>query len=663
MSTCRARWVTVATWTPSWATAICAVALFSALFAKAALSQTPPSFQTSSTAAKDNLPQRLNDALEARGSGDPIRIAHASARVLSLALVQMAKIRLDAKDFTQAFDLCRQSLEFEDADQTRVEMAIVSLYARKTDDAVAQAAAAAKLNPNNSLAWTIKGEALIQAGDYRGAVESLQHALEIRRDTESLYAIGMAYLGAEDPQRAREAFSEVLTRAGDASWSRILIGRAYEEQKFSREAIEEYEAALRLDPRAPNAHYQWAHALLRANDWSPIPEVRHQLTEELKLNPRHFLANYLLGIFESIERNYAVSDRFLNVASGLDPNFPEIWMYLGLNANARGEKQVAERLLRKAVALREHSSDPHGHLSVRRAYIALGRLLVLSGRDEEGRRFLKAAEEMQLADLADRREKVAGIKSEEGAGVAGAVASVLSEADRHSLRTFGPADPAGDFSGSARTNGAGRNATPLSDRAAVVQLRAVLGVSFNDLATAEALQQQFELALKHYRLAGNWDPNIPQLARNLGLAYFYAGQPGNAIPSLERVVARTSSDVEAKVILARCYFSQKNYRKTAQLVDSISTQVEKDARINFMWAESLVELGRSREAVLALSRAEKADPGSDAQFLLDRAGLWNKLNNRARANQCFRAVLLLDPTNPIARHALATSGSGVAEQK
>jgi len=662
MSTRRARRVTVATSIPSRTAGICALALFSILSSKVAPPRTPSLFQTSSTATKDDLPRRLKDAVEARGSGDPIRIAHASARVLSLALVQMAKIRLDARDFAQAFYLCRQSLEFEDADQTRVEMAIVGLYARKTDDAVEQASAAAKLNPNNSLAWTIKGEALIQAGDYRGAVESLQRALEIRRDTESLYAVGMAYLAVEDPQKAREAFSEVLTRAGDAAWSRILIGRAYEEQKFSREAIEEYKAALRLDPRAPNAHYQWAHALLRANDWSPIPEVRYQLIEELKLNPRHFLSNYLLGIFESIERNYVASDRLLKVASGLDPSLPEIWMYLGLNANARGEKQAAERFFRKAVALREHGSDPRGHLSVRRAYSALGRLLVLSGRNAEGRKLLKTAQEMQLADLADRREKVAGIKSEEGAGVAGAV-SDLSEADRRWLRTFGPADPAGDFSGSALASSDGEKAPPPSDRPAVAQLRATLGASFNDLATAEALQQQFELALKHYRLAGTWDPNIPGLTRNLGLAYFYAGQPADAIPVLERVVARTSSDVQMKVILARCYFSGKNYRKTAQLVDSISAQVEKDAQINFIWAEALAELGRSREAVLALNRAEKADSGSDVQFLLDRARLWNKLDNRARANRCFRAVLSLDPANPIARQALAISDSGIAERK
>jgi tetratricopeptide (TPR) repeat protein len=237
----------------------------------------------------------------------------------------------------------------------------------------------------------------------------------------------------------------------------------------------------------------------------------------------------------------------------------------------------------------------------------------------------------------------------------------LSEADRRSPRTFGPFDSSGDSSRST-TGRAADNAT-LSERAAVTRLRAILGASFNDLATAEALQQQFELALEHYRQANTWDPNIPGLARNLGLAYFYAGQSADAIPVLERVIARTPSDLQAKIVLAQCHFSRKNYPKTAQLVASISAQVEKDAHINFIWAESLAELGRNREAALALSRAEKSDPGDDVQFLLDRAHLWNKLGDHHRASSCFRTVLSLDPSNPVARRALAISGAGVAEPK
>jgi len=288
---------------------------------------------------------------------------------------------------------------------------------------------------------------------------------------------------------------------------------------------------------------------------------------------------------------------------------------------------------------------------------------VLSGRKEEGEKFLNAAQKMQLADLADRREKVASIKSEEGTGVAGAIESDLSEADRQSPRTFGPSYLVSDLPRTTFGRRATQNVLPPADRAAVTRLTALLGSSFNDLATAEAFERQFDLALKHYLSARDWDPNIPGLSRNLGLAYFYAGQPANAISVLQPVVARTPSDVQATSVLAQCYFAEKNYVKTAHLVNLISAEVEKDPLVNFIWAKSLAKVGRRRDAVLALKRAEKMRSGNDIQFLLDCGKLWDELSEHERAERCFRAVLSLDPGNVTARQALSISDSGVAEPK
>src|SRR5260370_28761591 len=73
----------------------------------------------------------------------------------------------------------------------------------------------------------------------------------------------------------------------------------------------------------------------------------------------------------------------------------------------------------------------------------------------------------------------------------------------------------------------------------------VLGASFNDLATAEALQEKYQEALNHYHEAARWDLAIPGLRRNLGLAAFFAGQPAEAIHLLSRVVAHRPADAHA----------------------------------------------------------------------------------------------------------------------
>src|SRR5258708_31310913 len=45
-------------------------------------------------------------------------------------------------------------------------------------------------------------------------------------------------------------------------------------------------------------------------------------------------------------------------------------------------------------------------------------------------------------------------------------------------------------------------------------LRSILGASFNDLATAEAIQEQYSSSLMHYHDADHWDATFPIHMRN-----------------------------------------------------------------------------------------------------------------------------------------------------
>src|SRR5260370_37309656 len=125
--------------------------------------------------------------MEARKSGDLAAIGLTSQRVIALALVEMAKLRLDEKAYDEAIKLCGESLEFEDTAETRVEIAVASLYAKKPSDAIKQAASAIKIDPKNALAWKIKGQALMQIHDFAGAVDSFNQSLGIRQDVETVY--------------------------------------------------------------------------------------------------------------------------------------------------------------------------------------------------------------------------------------------------------------------------------------------------------------------------------------------------------------------------------------------------------------------------------------------------------------------------------------------
>ncbi len=607
-------------------------------------------------AAADGLSQRLDAAMEARKSGDVAAIGLTSQRVIALALVEMAKLRLDQKAYDEAIRLCGESLEFEDAAETRVEVAIVSLYAKKPSDAVKQAATATQMDPQNALAWNIKGEALLRSRDYGGAATALSRALEVKRDAQSLYGLGSAQLGMGEKQKAAETFSQFLALTGDFGWSRVLVGRAYQEQALQQEAEMEFQKALLLDPATPNAHYFWALTSIQANAWNASPEVYSHLRAELQLNPRHFEANYMLGSLASTARNYKESDQYLHLASEVKPSVPETWVLLGLNAQKRGANRIAEAFFRKAIALAKNG-DLRDHFEVRKAYTGLGRLLMASGRTKEAEELLNKARELQAQNLVEARKSLDAIdgKNEEQGG--GSAAPFVPESDSGRQLYFSPLskkDSLPKEDSLSKTSAAVRSPSGIKGKTER-HLGEVLGASFNDLATAEALQEKYQEAFNHYHEAARWDLAIPGLRRNLGLAAFFAGQPAEASHLLSKVVAQSPADAHARAVLGLAYFATKDYAKAARTIAPIADRAGQDPQLGVAWAKSLAETGNRRGAIRALQDLDRPGANLSIENLIQFGKLWQELGELDRAAQFFRRALVIDPENADAKCALRLS--------
>ena len=621
------------------------------LFCAQAISHSETVQGTETTrAAADNLSQRLDGAMEARKSGDLAAIGLTSQRVIALALVEMAKLRLDEKAYDEAIKLCGESLEFEDTAETRVEIAIASLYAKKPSDAVKQASTATEMDPQSALAWTIKGEVLLRSQDFSEAATALSKALEIRRDAESMYALGMAQVGMGDKEEASKSFSRFLALVGDFGWSRVLVGTAYQEQAVVQEAETQYQKALLLDPATPNAHYFWALSLMQGNGWNPNAEVYSHLRAELQLNLRHFEANYMLGSLASAARNYKESDRYLHLASRVNPSVPETWVLLGLNAKKNKADQSAEAYFRKAIEL-ARNLDPKEHLEIRKAYIGLGRLLLASGRTRQGEEFLNRAQELQAQVLIENQKKFAAMKRPGEEEIIGAVAPYVPESDSyHRPYLSPPSTKAKEDLSSGPSAATSSSLDP--ERKIARHLEAVLGSSFNDLATAEALQEKYDLAARHYREAARWDSTIPGLQRNLGLVAYFVGEHAEAIRLLAKVVRATPGDAHARAVLGLAYFATGDYAKAAPTISPIADQAFQDPQLGFAWAKSLAETGNKIGAVRALQSLDKSNANLSSENLIQLGKLWKELGDSERAAQFFRRALVIDPENADAKCAL-----------
>jgi tetratricopeptide (TPR) repeat protein len=494
----------------------------------------------------DEFERRFAAANSAKEAGDLPAAAAASEKIVALGLREMGKLRLFEAAYPEAARFSRRSLEFEDVADVHVDLAAANLFTSRLDEALKEISQALAADPSNATAWTIQGQAQIKKKDYRAAVESFQKSLEIRPDRETSYGLASCLLRLKEKEKAAVIFQQMTVASGDRSSLHLLFGVAYRNATLYGDAIREFKRALSLDPNVSNGHYFLGLTYLMQNEWVLTPEARRQFLEQLRVDPRNFFANYLLGYMAFSSNQPHEADHYLGEAARLNPSSSEAWLYLGLNAYRRKENQRAERLFRKAIALAE-LSGVDAHNDIRKAYTSLGRILIASGRVAEGEQYFEKARAVQQNIIADNQE---------GSGMGDSGGSGVSSADVPSV----PQEPAVPLGGTGKDAATplGSNAssraklTQRQERQAAAQeefLRSVLGGAFADLATVEAMQQQYAVALGHYQEAEEWDPKVPNLMRNLGFTAYRAGNQPEAIRALRKALALAPGDDAARTVL------------------------------------------------------------------------------------------------------------------
>lgn len=601
--------------------------------------------QSAAVPTADELQTRLKAAAAARDSGDPGAVARANSLVLALAFRKLANVRVAETAFPQAGELYQRSLAWEDAAETHVGLAIVDLYANRPDDSLAEASKALVLDPSSARAFNIQGKAWMKKRDYRKAVDSLQRSVELHPEFESAYALGVSLLSLKDPESKKKAatlFDTIVASMGDSGSLHVMFGRAYRDAEMQDDSIRELRRAVALDPRTPHAHYFLGLSLLWKNEWTDTPEIRQEFVTELQNYPRDFLANYFLGYMDSNDRRFEESNVHLKAAIDIDPSWPEPWLFLGLNAYSQGDLPHSEVYLRKCIEL-TGKDESRGNYQIRRAYVTLGRILSASGRSSEAAPYLERAREFQKQSLAEAQQSVAGKASDEGSVSPAAVVELLNrQQDQPTEPPSGAVDPTQPVDAAILARAGLSEETKKAAAAEEDQLRAILGVSFSDLATSEAIRRDYPSALAHFQEAERWNPAVPSLLRNLGVAAFRAQNYEECVRALSQVVANNSSDAVARAMLGSAYFGLENYREAASVIAPLGDRAMRDATLGYAWAASLSRLGELTQATQILQEYEKTDLSPDAILLVGQ--LWTDMADYSRAVKSFHRALDGDPS-------------------
>jgi tetratricopeptide (TPR) repeat protein len=385
------------------------------------------------------------------------------------------------------------------------------------------------------------------------------------------------------------------------------------------------------------------------NEWKPTPEVRTELAKELEYSPRDYLANYIVGFLESGERNYTASDRYLKIAAEVNPDGPEPWLYMGLNAYARGDLARAEECFRKTIVL-TGDEESRANYQIRRAYVNLGRISAISGRKEESAVYFARARDLQNKVMEKGQQGVTVMMTLAGAADSAAALVPLSTEIEKKAAPLLPAntDPFARIDASSLAHA---NLTAKERTAAESQenhLRSVLRLSFNDLATSEAVGGLYLAALDHYHEAERWGAVIPGLAKNLGLAAFRSGNYPEAIRGFSKALEENSADAPVRALLGMAYFGSDKYTDAAKTFAPLDVQGMQDSTVGYAWATSLARTGELKQASSVLSQYEKGNLSPETLLLVGQ--LWIGIGDYARSVDALHRALQGDASLPKAHY-------------
>jgi tetratricopeptide (TPR) repeat protein len=594
----------------------------------------------------------IQAANAAQTSGDVRAIARANERVIPVALRMAARIRTLEHANAQATELYQQAIALDDSTGPRLELAGTALQGSQPDVAMEQTQKVLAADPHNQQAMLMLGQAYIDKQDFRKAAEVLTRAAEQKPDVETYYSLAICWLSigdAESKKKADAVFGQMKAFAGDSGSLHVLIGRAYRDASLMPEAVHEFERAIAIDPSTPHAHYFLALARLSMNDWKPTPEVQPEFAKEVQYHPKDFLANYMLGFLASSERQYAVAEKYLNAAMQIDPTWPEPYLYLGLNAFAQGDPKAAEPFLRKAVEL-TGSDEGRGNYQIRRAYVDLGRILSSSGREQESDTFIAKARALQNKTMTDSQQRTtAMLMAEGGAGSMAALVPLDKRQEKQAAPLVaGSTDAFAPLDATALEQA---KLTPEQLSAVKAQdgsLRKILAQSLSDLATTEAIQKDYTAALTHFQQAEKWNPEQPDVARNIGQSAFRAKNYPEAARALSRAVADRPDSRPLRAMLGMAYFATEKYGDAAMAFYPLGIAGMEDAEVGYAWAASLTKAQDLTHASEVLTHYQSQNLSADSMLLAGQ--LWIEIGDYAQAVAELHRALNANPELPKAHY-------------
>jgi tetratricopeptide (TPR) repeat protein len=188
--------------------------------------------------------------------------------------------------------------------------------------------------------------------DARKWLTKARHLTDIQKDKKSLpwqeqIALGIALREAE----------ELLKESAKLATTHYNLGNALHAKGRLDEAIEEYRAAIALDPKFAPVHYDLGNALhAKGRLDEAIEEYRAAIALDPKAASPH---NNLGAILCDVKHDYDGAIAHFHKAIALDPKSSRAHCNLGNALRAKGQLDEAIQAYQTAIALDQKNAQPH----------------------------------------------------------------------------------------------------------------------------------------------------------------------------------------------------------------------------------------------------------------------------------------------------------------
>jgi tetratricopeptide (TPR) repeat protein len=174
------------------------------------------------------------------------------------------------------------------------------------------------------------------------------------------------------------------------------------------------------------------------------------------------------------------------------------------------------------------------------------------------------------------------------------------------------------------------------------RLREALATGYNDWGTAAARLQQYQEAIGLLEQAEHWDPTIPGLMRNLGLAQFRVGNFAASARAFDMALASDPKDGKVRLLLGLSLFSAQRFAEAAKAFEPLGDAVLEDSHAGYAWAFSLAHSGEPQRANAILDKlSAKSLPADELAMVCQ---VYDQTENYEHAVTCFRKVYAEDPS-------------------